>query len=68
MPKDLQNAPKFPDEVSYAWEAYTSLTEYTWTEIRNYMDITGTALEIWECEAVMELAKYREARPQWPLK
>lgn len=68
MPKDLQNAPTFPEEACYAWKAYTSLSKHTWTELASYIDITKIALEVWECEAVMELAKYREARPQWPLK
>jgi len=68
VPPELENAPKLSDSHIYAWEAFLSLSDFTWLELKAYMELTNTQLEQWEIKAVMELAKYREAEPVWPLK
>jgi hypothetical protein len=67
-PAELLNAPSLKPEHAQAWEAYTSLTVYNWAELQSYLNLTGHLLEKWEIRAVMELARYREATPKWPLK
>jgi hypothetical protein len=36
--------------------------DYTYTEISNYMLLTGIQLDDWEIQAIMELAKERQRR------
>lgn len=66
-PAELQNAPKLSDEHADVWEAYINLKEYTYSEVEAYMRVTGCQLDPWEVEAVMQLAKYKDAKPVWPL-
>jgi hypothetical protein len=65
-PKEL-DGPKLSSLHDNAWQAYTDLTEYTYSELDSYSRLTGNELEPWEVEAVMALAKYRGAEPRWPL-
>jgi len=58
-PPELRSAPSLSNLHQYAWEAYTSLKEYTYTELDSYMRLSGYELDCWEVEAVMTLAKYR---------
>jgi len=67
-PDDLKNAPTLPIELEHAWEAFNLLTEFSYTEIFNFMAVTKRDLETWEVEAIVKLAKYREVTPTWPLK
>lgn len=67
-PKELEAAPALSGEHSDAWQAYTSLTEYTYGEIDSYIRLTGHQLSGWEVKAIMGLAKYRGVEPIWPLK
>lgn len=66
-PKELQNAPKLSQDHDSVWQAYTSLSEYTYSEIESYVRLTGHELDCWEVEAIMALAKYRGVEPKWPL-
>jgi len=65
-PPELLNGPKLNDLHDNVWTAYTSLSSYSWTELKSYIELTGIDLAHWEASAVMELAKYREAKPKWP--
>ena len=58
-PPELRNVPSLSNLHQYAWEAYTSLKEYTYTELDSYTRLSGYELDCWEVEAVMTLAKYR---------
>jgi hypothetical protein len=58
-PPELLNTPSLSRDFEHAWEAYTSLREYTYTELDSYVRLTGCELDCWEVEAVMTLAKYR---------
>jgi len=64
----LSNAPKLRPEHNDCWNVYTSLSDYTYNEIHRYIELTGNRLDAWEVEAIMGLAKYRNAEPTWPLK
>ena len=64
----LLTGPKLSTEHFDAWEAYTSLAEYSWTELKAYIELSGQILSPWETRAIMALSKYREAIPKWPLK
>lgn len=64
-PKELESAPCLTGEHSDAWQAYTSLTEYTYAEIDSYIRLTGHQLDWWEVKAIMGLAKYRGVEPTW---
>lgn len=67
-PPELDQAPKLTNLHNDVLEAYSSLTEYTYSEIDSYIRLTGNPLASWEVEAIMRLAKYRGATPVWPLK
>jgi len=58
-PPELLSAPSLSNLHEHAWEAYTSLREYTYTELESYMRLSGYELDCWEVEAVMTLAKHR---------
>jgi hypothetical protein len=47
---------------------YRALSDHSWLELDAYIRLTGTELMKWEIQAVMELAKYKEVDPIWPLK
>lgn len=64
-PKDLLNAPKLTGYHQEAWAVYVSLNRYDWSELKDYIELTGHELEQWEMKAIMELAKYRESIPSW---
>lgn len=64
-PPDLLNAPALRDEHKYAWEAFVTMREHTYTEIEAYSRLTGVMLCPWEIEAVMALSRQREAGTQW---
>ena len=66
-PKELENGPRLSQEHDSVWQAYTSLSEYTYSEIESYVRLTGHELDCWEVEAIMALAKYRGVEPKWPL-
>jgi hypothetical protein len=68
VPKDLQDVPELGAEHDDALKAYKDLTVYTWQELEAYMRLSGNALDWWEIEAVMTLAKHRDEVPTWPLK
>lgn len=59
-PKELQNQPVLKDEHEYVFDAYSSLMDYTYTEIMNYMILTGIQLSDWEIQAIIKLAKHRK--------
>jgi len=67
-PIELQQGPDLPLELQDTWDAFNSLTEFTYTEIHNFVSLTGQDLEPWEVKAIVKLAKYREVQPTWPLK
>lgn len=67
-PKEMLSCPKLRAEHYDAWEAYTELKEYTWTELKAYIEMTGHLLAPWETRAIMTLSRFREATPKWPLK
>jgi len=67
VPKELENGPRLSDDHADVWQAYISLSEYTYSEIESYIRLTGHELECWEVEAIMALAKYRGVEPKWPL-
>lgn len=58
-PPELLNAPKLSWRHDDCWKAYTSLREHTFPELESYMKLTGQMLDLWEIEAVMELAKHK---------
>ena len=58
-PSELLNAPKLSWHHDDCWVAYTSLKDHTYPELESYMRITGSVLDWWEIEAVMELAKHK---------
>lgn len=58
-PPELLNAPKLSWQHDDCWKAYTSLREHTFFELESYMKLTGQMLDLWEIEAVMELAKHK---------
>lgn len=67
-PQELQEAPPFGIELQETWDAFNSLSEFSYTEILNFISLTGRDLEPWEVKAIVKLAKYREVPPTWPLK
>lgn len=67
-PAELRDAPSLPIELQDLWEAFTTLTKFSYTEIANFISLTGRDLEPWEVKAIVKLAKYREVTPTWPLK
>lgn len=64
-PPDLLAAPELRGEHSYAWETFCSLKMHTYAEIEAYGRLTGVTLSPWEVDAVMVLARLREALPEW---
>lgn len=58
-PPELINCPSLPVELSYLWDAFSSMVEYNYTELKNYGELTGNTLNAWEVEAIMKLSKYR---------
>lgn len=68
IPQELQDAPPLGMELQDTWDAFNSLTEFSYTEISNFIALTGRDLEPWEVKAIVKLAKYREVTPTWPLK
>lgn len=67
-PSELQEAPPLSVELEDTWDAFNSLSEFSYTEISNFIALTGRDLEPWEVKAIVKLAKYREVTPTWPLK
>lgn len=67
-PPDLKDRPELPDECIAAWDAYVSMREHSWIELDAYQRINQIQLFGWEIEAIMELAKQKEAPKQWPPK
>jgi hypothetical protein len=67
-PPQLRDRPPFSGVLNNAWEAYNSLTEYTFSEIESFMRLTGHDLQFWEVQAIVKLASFKEAKPIWPLK
>lgn len=65
-PKELESGPELPPLMVDAWQAYITLSSYTYQEIESYIRLTGHELGPWEVEAIMKLAKYREVTPKWP--
>ena len=68
VPQELKEAPPLRLELQDTWDAFNSLTEFSYTEISNFINLTGRDLEPWEVKAIVKLAKYREVQPTWPLK
>ena len=68
LPNELKESPSLGLEAEHAWGVYTSLSEHTFTELQNYINLTGDELLPWEVKAIVKLAKYREVTPSWPLK
>lgn len=66
-PKELEAVPILREEHGGVWQAYTSLSEYTYGEIESYIRLTGHELDCWEVEAIMALARHRGVQPKWPL-
>jgi|TARA_R100000479_G_C6300348_1_gene169987 hypothetical protein len=64
-PPDLLNGPKLRDEHKYAWDAFVTMREHTYSEIEAYSRLTGVTLCPWEVEAIMALSRQREAGTQW---
>lgn len=67
-PQELKDSPPLGLELQDTWDAFNSLTEFSYTEIFNFISLTGRDLEPWEVKAIVKLAKYREVQPTWPLK
>jgi len=67
-PPELGEAPILSLELQDTWDAFNSLSEFSYTEIFNFIATTGRDLEPWEVKAIVKLAKYREVTPTWPLK
>ena len=55
----LLNAPKLSWHHDDCWVAYTSLRDHTYPELESYMRLTGSVLDWWEVEAIMELARHK---------
>jgi hypothetical protein len=66
-PAELRDAPIIDMEHLDAWHAYNELKDFSYPELESYMRLTGNPLHKWEIEAIMELAKYRNRPPIWPL-
>jgi hypothetical protein len=58
-PPELINAPSLRAELTNLWDAYGSMVEYTYTELKHYGELTGNQLDAWEVSAIIKLAKYR---------
>ena len=58
-PPELLNAPKLSWQHDDCWRAYTSLTDHSYPELESYMRLTGSILDPWEIQAIMELAKHK---------
>lgn len=68
MPQELLEAPELSLELEPTWDAFNSLSEFSYTEINSFIALTSRDLDPWEVKAIVKLAKYREVQPTWPLK
>jgi len=50
-PQQLRDLPPFPEDAGYLWELYNEVRTdglLTYTEIANWLSVTGLQLEGWE--------------------
>ena len=59
------NGPKLKEEHRYAWDAFVTMNNHSYSEIEAYSRLTGVKLCPWEVEAIMALSRQREAGIQW---
>lgn len=57
-PKELLDQPPFPEDIGYLWKWFLELqgsAELTYTEIKNWSELTGREILAWEVDVLKAL-------------